>query len=154
VNGGIDFSNARQISAEDHFEIIKRSRVDRLDILFSMIGGNIGNQIIVEEDREFSIKNVALFKYYNKSFTHPYFIKRFMEHLALDLQQQAAGGAQPFVSLGFLRNLVIGLPPQLEQQRIVEKTDRLMELCDKLDERIDAATSKQTALLNAVMEQV
>jgi type I restriction enzyme, S subunit len=154
VNGGVDFANARQISAEDHFEIIKRSRVERFDILFSMIGGNIGNQIIVEEDREFSIKNVALFKYYNKTFTHPYFIKRFMEHLAIDLQQQAAGGAQPFVSLGFLRNLVIGLPPQLEQQRIVSKIDQLMGLCDTLEQRIAAATCKQTELLNAVMAEV
>ncbi len=68
VNGGVDFANARQISAEDHFEIIKRSRVERFDILFSMIGGNIGNQIIVEEDREFSIKNVALF---NRSLNFP-----------------------------------------------------------------------------------
>ncbi|QHE85012.1 restriction endonuclease subunit S [Hydrogenophaga sp. BPS33] len=154
VNGGVDFANARQISAEDHFEIIKRSRVERLDILFSMIGGNIGNQIIVEEDREFSIKNVALFKYYNKSFTQPYFIKRFMEHLAIDLQQKAAGGAQPFVSLGFLRNLVIGLPPQLEQQRITSKIDQLMGLCDTLEQRIAAATCKKTELLNAVMAEV
>lgn len=154
VNGGIDFSTARQISAEDHFEIIKRSRVERLDILFSMIGGNIGNQVIVESEREFSIKNVALFKYYNKNLTNPYFIKRFMEYLAIDLQQKAAGGAQPFVSLGFLRNLAIALPPQREQLRIVEKTDQLMEMCGELEERIDAALHAQTALLNAVMAQI
>jgi type I restriction enzyme S subunit len=154
VNGGIDFSTARQISAEDHFEIIKRSRVERLDILFSMIGGNIGNQVIVEDEREFSIKNVALFKYYNKNLTNPYFIKRFMEHLAVDLQQKAAGGAQPFVSLGFLRNLAIALPPQREQLRIVEKTDQLMKMCDELEDRIDAAFHAQVALLNAVMAQI
>ena len=77
-----------------------------------------------------------------------------MEHLAIDLQQQAAGGAQPFVSLGFLRNLVIGLPPQLEQQRIVSKIDQLMGLCDTLEQRIAAATGKQTELLNAVMAEM
>ncbi|MES2353729.1 MAG: restriction endonuclease subunit S [Pseudomonadota bacterium] len=150
VNGKIDFTNARKISAEDHLEIVKRSCVDKLDILFSMIGGNIGNQVIVEEDREFSIKNVALFKYYNKNFTYPYFIKRFMEHLAIDLQQKAAGGAQPFISLGFLRNLVIALPPKTEQHRIVAKIDQLMKLCDKLEQGIEIVTAKQTELLNAV----
>jgi len=102
VDGMIDFSGARRISAEDHFEIIKR----------------------------------------------------FMEHLAINLQTKAAGGAQPFVSLGFLRNLVIALPPLSEQQRIVAKIDSLMALCDTLEQQIDAATSKQTALLNAVMSQV
>lgn len=152
--GRIDFSGARQISAEDHIEIAKRSRVEKFDILFSMIGGNIGNQVIVEEDREFSIKNVALFKYYSKLLTRPYFIKRFMEHLAIDLQQKAAGGAQPFVSLGFLRNIVIALPPVLEQERIVSKVQKLMELCDLLDQRIDAATGKQYELLDAIMSQV
>ncbi|WP_036252899.1 restriction endonuclease subunit S [Methylobacter sp. BBA5.1] len=154
VNGKIDFSGARKISAQDHFEIIRRSRVEKYDILFSMIGGNIGNQVIVEDEREFSIKNVALFKYYNKDLTIPYFIKRFMEHLAIDLQAKAAGGAQPFVSLGFLRNLVIALPPVAEQHRIVAKIDQLMALCDTLERQIDAATGKRTELLNAVMAEV
>jgi type I restriction enzyme S subunit len=151
VNGKIDFSSARQISANDHFEIVKRSKVDKLDILFSMIGGNIGNQVIVEEERDFSIKNVALFKYYNNQLTYPYFIKRYLEHLANGLQAKAAGGAQPFVSLGFLRNLVIALPPKEEQHRIVAKIDQLMALCDNLEKQIDNANSKQTNLLNAVM---
>ena len=77
-----------------------------------------------------------------------------MEHLAVDLQQKAAGGAQPFVSLGFLRNLAIALPPQREQLRIVEKTDQLMKMCDELEDRIDAAFHAQVALLNAVMAQI
>jgi type I restriction enzyme S subunit len=153
-NGKIDFSNARMISAEDHSEISKRSKVERLDILFSMIGGNIGNQVIVQEDRDFSIKNVALFKYYGKDLTYPYFIKRFIEHLAVDLQLKAVGGAQPFVSLGFLRNIVIGLPSVNEQHRIVARIDQLMVLCDTLEQQIDAATHKQTKLLGAVMAQV
>jgi type I restriction enzyme S subunit len=154
VNGKIDFSTTRQVSAKDHFKIVKRSKVDKLDILFSMIGGNIGNQVIVEDECEFSIKNVALFKYYSKELTFPYFIKKYMEQLAYGLQAKAAGGAQPFVSLGFLRNLVIAVPPLAEQHRIVAKVDQLMALCDRLEGAIAAAQSKQTDLLNAVMAQV
>jgi len=153
-NGQIDFSDARMISADDHFEISKRSKVERLDILFSMIGGNIGNQVIVQDDRDFSIKNVALFKYYSRELTYPYFIKSFMEHLAADLQLKAVGGAQPFVSLGFLRNIIIGLPSVNEQHRIVARIDQLISLCDTLDQQIDDATGKQTELLNAVMAQL
>lgn len=33
-NGEIDFDGARRISAEDHFEISKRSFVEKYDILF------------------------------------------------------------------------------------------------------------------------
>ena len=152
-NGMIKFDEARRISSEDHLEISKRSLVEKYDILVSMIGGNLGNQVMVDDDRPFSIKNVALFKYYNKKLTSPFFIKKFMEHLALDLQSKAAGGAQPFVSLGFLRNLVIAVPPTAEQHRIVAKVDELMALCDKLKDRLKEAQTTQIQLADAIVEQ-
>jgi len=93
VNGEIDFASARKISAKDHFEISKRSAVDKFDILFSMIGGNLGNQVMIKDDVQFSVKNVALFKYYNKALTSPFFVKKYLEYLALDLQEKAIGGA-------------------------------------------------------------
>ena len=153
INGEIDFEGARRISSEDHFEISKRSLVEKDDILFSMIGGNLGNQVMVKDDRQFSVKNVALFKYYNKVLTPPYFIKKYMEHLALNLQEKSSGGAQPFVSLGFLRNLVFALPPIEEQQRIVAKVDELMALCDTLKTRLTDAQITQLQLADTIVEQ-
>lgn len=49
---------------------------------------------------------------------------------------------------------LVPLPPLPEQQRIVAKIDQLMELCDTLEQEIDAATDKQSRLLDAVMAQV
>lgn len=46
------------------------------------------------------------------------------------------------------------LPPLFEQRRIVAKIDQLMSLCDMLEKQIDASTSKQTELLNALMAPV
>jgi len=154
INGSIDFESSRRISEVDHLEISKRSKVEKFDILFSMIGGNIGNQVMVMVEREFSIKNVALFKYYDKNLTIPFFFKKIMEYLAFILQDQASGGAQPFVSLGYLRTFPIGLPPIFEQQRIVAKIDQLMALCDQLEARIDERTDKQSELLAAMMSEV
>jgi type I restriction enzyme S subunit len=51
-------------------------------------------------------------------------------------------------------NHLMPLPPVAEQERIVTKINQLMALCDTLDQQIDAATDKQTELLNAVMAQV
>ncbi len=152
-DGKINFNEARRISAEDHFNIIKRSLVSRHDILFSMIGGNLGNQVMVNDDRPFSIKNVALFKYYDKELTQPFFIKKFLEHLALNLQSKAAGGAQPFVSLTFLRKVVIAVPPIAEQHRIVAKVDELMTLCDTLKTRLHKAQTTQVQLADTIVEQ-
>jgi type I restriction enzyme S subunit len=53
-----------------------------------------------------------------------------------------------------ISQLKISLPPLPEQHRIVAKIDKLMALCDTLDQQIDATTGKQTELLNAVMAQV
>ena len=58
------------------------------------------------------------------------------------------------VSREIMYQLPIPLPPLAEQRRIVAKIDQLMALCNHLDQQIDAATGKQSALLNAVMAQV
>ena len=123
---GIDFNDVSMISREDHLKIQKRSRVDRGDILFAMIG-TIGNPVIVDTDREFSIKNVALFKFANSGVCPEYFKyllgSRIIEN---QLASRSRGGNQKFVSLQVLRTLLILLPPLPEQRRIatiLEKAD-------------------------------
>ena len=153
IDGKINFDSAKRISADDHYEISKRSYVEKYDILFSMIGGNIGNQVMVNDDRDFSVKNVALFKYYDRKLTIPVFVKKYTENLAYSLQSTAVGGAQPFVSLGALRNLVFALPPIAEQHRIVAKVDALMALCDQLKTRIQEANQQQQAIADALVAQ-
>ena len=62
VNGIIDMNNVQFISKEDYDKINERSKVDKGDILFAMIGSNLGHPAIVDFDPHFAIKNVALFK--------------------------------------------------------------------------------------------
>ncbi|WP_336753748.1 restriction endonuclease subunit S [Aeromonas hydrophila] len=151
-DGKIDFESARYISECDHLEISKRSFVEMYDILFSMIGGNIGNQVMVMSERPFSIKNVALFKYFNKAYTLPEYVFLYTQYLANDLQDKAVGGAQPFISLGALRNLIFPLPPVSEQYKIAAKVDELMTLCDQLKSRLQTSQQTQLALAEALVE--
>lgn len=58
------------------------------------------------------------------------------------------------VSRQVMAELPIPLPPLLEQHRIVARVDQLMALCDTLEKQIDAATDKQSEILNAVMARV
>ncbi len=46
--------------------------MDKGDVLLAMIG-TIGNPVIVDTDRPFSIKNVALLKYYGRGVSNPGF---------------------------------------------------------------------------------
>ena len=152
-DGSINFNTARSISEADHIKISQRSSVDYEDILFSMIGGNIGNQVMVLDTRPFSIKNVALFKYYNKKITIPKFVKLYTEFIAYQLQSSARGGAQPFVSLGYLRSLVFALPPINEQHCIVAKVNELMQICDQLRAKLKQSQVTQVQLTDALVEQ-
>jgi len=150
--GSLSFESVKFISEKDHRQISERSRVDRGDILFAMIG-SIGNPVIVDTDREFSIKNVALFKYYAASDAEPRFLLLYLNLVAETMREKSAGGVQSFVSLGFLRNYPFPLPPLNEQHRIVAKVDELMALCDSLKARLADAQAIQLHLADAIVEQ-
>ncbi|TQP49143.1 restriction endonuclease subunit S [Vibrio cholerae] len=120
----INFSNAKSISIKDHFEISKRSKVETGDVLMSMIGGNIGKSLIVEGFSDFSIKNVALFKT-NGDLTLSRFIQYYLVSGLLEklLAIKSRGGAQPFLSLTDIRNLILFKLPADEMNKIVDYLD-------------------------------
>ena len=123
--GYLDFNDVKYISNSDSEKINERSKVDNGDILFAMIG-SIGNPVIVDVEFTFSIKNMALFKnIYNINMKYFYYFLLFSEDL---MREQAVGGVQKFVSLSYLRQFLIPLPPFSEQQRIVQKMDQLFNI--------------------------
>jgi len=68
------------------------------------------------------------------------------------MKEKAAGGVQPFVSIGKLRAHVLALPPIAEQHCIVAKVDELMALCDTLKSRLDDAQTTQVQLADAIVD--
>jgi len=149
-SGKLDLSNVSYISTKDHLKIIERSKVDLDDILFAMIG-SIGNPVIVDTKEEFSIKNVALFKYYSRKLSNPRYLQIFLLLASFELKEKAAGGVQSFVSLGKLRNHLMPLPPLAEQHRIVAKVDELMELCDQLEQEQTENNKVHETLVNTLL---
>ena len=130
-NGFLDFSNVKYISQEDSDLINKRSLVEDNDILLAMIG-SIGNPVKVKKDREFSIKNVALIKSVNNSNIDMDYIVIILKYMQDIMKKQSSGGVQKFVSLTYLREFIVPLPPIEEQRRIVEKLDVLLPRCEEL----------------------
>ncbi|SHJ80855.1 Restriction endonuclease S subunit [Anaerocolumna jejuensis DSM 15929] len=57
------------------------------------------------------------------------------------------------ITQGIVANTVIPLPPFAEQQRIVEKTERLMALCDKLEQEVKKVKSYSSQLMEAVLQE-
>ena len=132
VDGEIDFETTKLISIEDAQAINMRSAVDDGDILFAMIG-TIGNPVLVKKDREFCIKNMALFKAVNHDLFSMDYLLLYLQNEQHSMKKKESGGVQSFVSLGFLRNYLLPLPPLEEQRRIVAKLEEILPLCEKLE---------------------
>ncbi|MEB5596971.1 restriction endonuclease subunit S [Vibrio cholerae] len=140
VGGKIDFSTCNLITEDDHIAISKRSAVDDGDILYAMIG-TIGNPVIVEKQFEFSIKNVALFKFGKSNQVYNRYIYHFLNSdLAVrQFKSNSRGGTQKFVSLGNIRDLQIPLPPLAEQKRIAAILDKADAIRRKRQQAIQLA---------------
>ena len=129
--GVIDFNAVKMISLEDAETIDKRSKVDDGDILFAMIG-TIGNPVLVKKEREFCIKNMALFKPVGSNKIDMKYVLFFLSKAQADMKKMASASVQSFVSLSLLRNYLFPLPPLAEQKRIVAKLEEILPLCEKL----------------------
>ena len=60
-NNKIDFDACYFISEDDYNKINKRSKVDKWDVLMTMIG-TVGRLLLVKDISSYAIKNIALFK--------------------------------------------------------------------------------------------
>lgn len=126
LSSGLDFRDVQFISHEDHVEISRRSAVASGDILFAMIG-TIGNPVVVMTEREFSIKNVGLFKS-NFAVYYSGYLRHWLGSPSFNawIEPRKKGTSQKFAPLGLLRALPVPLPPLDEQCQIVEQVDQLL----------------------------
>jgi type I restriction enzyme S subunit len=148
----IDFDNCLYVDEKNHRELFAKTRVRRGDILVVNIGAGCGTPAMVDVDFEFSFKNVAIVNL--PSVMGGAFILLFLLfYRDLVFENLIKGGAQPFLGLGMLREMLIPLPPISEQQRIVSKVDELMGLCDQLEVSLIAGEDARSRLLNALLHE-
>lgn len=133
----IDFDNAYYISEDDYQKIIKRSKIDKWDVIVSMIGEYCGFCYLEDSDfTDYAVKNVGILKVGER-------IKSLWLYYYLNspdgrnqLKNTRAGSSQPYISLGSLRNLLIPEPPRDVMERtvsILSSLDRKIELNNKIN---------------------
>lgn len=120
---GLNYDKVKFISDTDFEKINERSKVDRGDVLFAMIG-TIGNPVVVQLEPDFAIKNVALFKTGEKD---GQFLRYYLESSFVieKMEREAKGTTQKFVGLGYLRGFPIWVPHERDRKAIVQKLDAL-----------------------------
>lgn len=147
-----DLSDVKYVSAIDHQTFSKRVKPELGDVLYTK-GGTTGVARVNDLAFEFSVwVHVAVLKV-AKEFIFP-------EYLALALNspfcyeqsQHYTQGTSNF-DLGLTRmiKILFPLPPYVEQQRIVAGVNKLMSLCDQLEEYLTNAHAKASRLLESLL---
>lgn len=127
----IDFDNAYFISEDDYQKTIKRSKVDKWDVIISMIGEYCGFCYVEDSNfTDYAVKNVGIFKVGEriKSLWLYYYLTS--PDGKAQLKSIRAGSSQPYVSLGALRDLIIPVPS-------IEKMEEIVSILSSLDRKIE-----------------
>ena len=110
-NGFIDFNAPYNISYQDHESISKRSGLQTGDILLSNIG-TVGTTCLVNYVREFSVKNVIIFKPGNIKVSNYLYSWLNSDSIQAIFATQTNGASQQFVGLNFMRRIKILVPKE------------------------------------------
>jgi type I restriction enzyme, S subunit len=70
---------------------------------------------------------------------------------AIDLAPYVTGTAQPKMNQAKMNSILVALPPEEEQNRIVAKVDELMALCDRLETRQSDAQAAHARLVDELL---
>jgi type I restriction enzyme S subunit len=143
TGGKINLSNAYLISEEDFKKINLRSKVDKWDVLLTMIG-TVGEVALVDHEPMFAIKNIGLFKCGNE--IKAKWLKYYLQGAEgqSQIQSQLSGTTQEYITLNNLRKLTIAVPPPSEQHVIIS-------ILSSLDDKIDLL-HRQNKTLEAMAE--
>ncbi|MDP3815888.1 restriction endonuclease subunit S [Pseudomonas sp.] len=95
----------------------------------------------------------AAIQLFDQGESHRRYVKYFFVKSYDDIRLLAAGGAQPNLNLGKIKETVLPLPPLAEQHRIVAKVDQLMALCNQLKARLSQARQLNEQLASTLVEQ-
>ncbi|WP_081673639.1 N-6 DNA methylase [Butyrivibrio sp. FC2001] len=130
----VDIENARYLSKEVYDKEHLRTRVQKGDIFFTIVG-TLGRSCVFDEDinvtfqRSVSVISTEIYNKYLKYVLDSPYIQQYMV-------VNATGTAQKGFYLKQVENLIIPLPPLEEQVRIVEKLESILTAVEGNSERI------------------
>jgi predicted GIY-YIG superfamily endonuclease len=129
---------------------LKQSRLWPKGTLCITIAANIADTAILNFDACFPdsivgfIPNIA---------SNIFFIEYFLRTAKENLERYAPATAQKNINLKILSELLIPLPPRIEQDKIVSELDRIFSVIDKLDSIIDIELRRSQFLRQSILKR-
>ncbi|GFD67770.1 restriction endonuclease subunit S [Alteromonas sp. KUL106] len=150
TGGQLDFSENRFVSEDVHRELYNKCQPEVGDLLVVNIGAGTGNNVLIDVGFEFSFKNIAIVK--RPNYIAPGYMQYYFKSAKQRIfQDQAKGGAQPFLSLTMLNDVPFALPPQCEQTEIVRRVEELFAFADRIEQKANVALERVNNLTQSIL---
>lgn len=150
-SGYLDFDNTKYISQEEFDRASNTIKPKNGDVLFSRVGSNLGNPVIVDVDIDFGIY-VSLGYLRAKENIDNKFLKQWIssKEFSNQIRTKVSGGAKNNINTGWLKEFNITIP-ELEEQR---KFARILENIDKENIKLKEEIEQYEILKKGLMQQL
>jgi len=149
--GKFDLTSLRKMPIED--SELEKCTAKKGDLLI-VEGGEAGRAAVWEGDNDICFQNhIHRARFYGK--INPYYAYRYFENMNAtgEINEYRKGVAISSMSGKLLASIPFPLPPLNEQDRIVEKLEVLIALCNELKSRIHQASVKQKQIADVLVSQ-
>ena len=144
INNKVMSHLAPLIRKNDFDQINIRSKVQRFDVLVSMIG-TVGNIALITKEPDYAIKNIGVLRAKNELDARYLFYYMQSNIAQSEISNSLAGSTQPFLGLNQLRNLPILVPKEEALKHHIVNTigsvDDLIEKNTRIIERLEKLTN-------------
>ncbi len=122
-------------------------------IMMVCIGGSIGKAAINSVDITCNqqINTITPFNGISLMYLFYFLIAPFFQSEVIN---KSSGSATPIINKQKWSQIIIAIPPTPEQNRIVEKVNELMNLCNKLGQNLELQKQEEERFVNAVISKV
>ncbi len=149
-----DFSVVQRVDPPEADPARARSRVQRGDLLVTIVGANTGQACMVEElpGETFVCQSVALVR--PKLAANAPYLSLWLnspEHGRRYFDRCMYGQGRPHLGFDQLASMPIAIPPPQEQARIVAEVDRRLSIVREVEADVDANLKRAQALRQAVL---
>lgn len=149
-----DFSVVQRVDPPEADPARARSRVQRGDLLVTIVGANTGQACMVEElpGETFVCQSVALVRpmlaanapYLNLWLNSPEHGRRYFDRCMY-------GQGRPHLGFDQLASMPIAIPPPQEQARIVAEVDRRLSIVREVEAEVEANLKRAQALRHSIL---
>lgn len=151
-SGYLDFDNIKYISQEEFDKASNTIKPKIGDVLFSRVGSNLGNPVIVDVDVNFGIY-VSLGYLRAKENVDNRFLKQWIssKEFSNQIRTKVSGGAKNNINTGWLKEFNITIPELDEQKKLVRILENIDKENIKLKEKIEQYEKLKKGLMQKLL---